>query len=74
MLFYMIKGNGMNGLLPMKEDQFRALFGITPIQDDLERVNCGKAGEIGHSHCGICECGQPRFICGHVQSGIKSPS
>lgn len=36
-----------------------------PERDDLERVNCDKAGEFGHFMCGICaEHTKPRFECG----------
>lgn len=33
-------------------EQFEAAVGHAPDQDDLERCNCPKAGEIGHIHCG----------------------
>lgn len=33
--------------------------------DDFERANCPKSGEIGHWQCGWCsEHDQPRFQCG----------
>ena len=45
--------------------QFEELVGAPPVEDDLERANCGKAGEAGHHMCGICkEHNKPRFICG----------
>lgn len=31
---------------------FKAATGHAPVQDDLERANCSKAGETGHYHCG----------------------
>lgn len=46
---------------------FIRITGRRPIQDDLERCNCGYVGSIGHQQCGICgKCGQPRFICGCI--------
>jgi len=33
-------------------DQFRQATGRDPEQDDLERVNCPNAGEVGHWGCG----------------------
>lgn len=46
------------------EQKFLEIFGVSPIEDDLQRVNCEHAGEIGHSHCGIClECKFPNFCC-----------
>lgn len=37
------------------EDEFYLLTGRKPEQDDLERVNCDKAGQIGHFSCGWCK-------------------
>lgn len=31
---------------------FKTATGADPIQDDLERSNCPKAGESGHYYCG----------------------
>lgn len=31
---------------------FKLATGDDPVQDDLERCNCAKAGELGHSQCG----------------------
>lgn len=46
------------------EKEFQERFGFEPKQDDLHRVNCDKAGEVGHYLCGICSsCGQPKFVC-----------
>ena len=46
----------------MTEKQFEILTGYKPVQDDLERVNCEQAGEVGHEHCGWdYENGRPRF-------------
>lgn len=33
-------------------EQFRKATGFAPEQDDLERCNCDKAGQLGHFHCG----------------------
>ena len=44
---------------------FKAITGREPQQDDLDRVNCAQAGQIGHGSCGLCRtCGKPRFVCG----------
>lgn len=49
----------------MTAEEFRQRFGIEPRQDDLERVTCEKAGDVGHYWCGVCtEHQQPRFLCG----------
>jgi hypothetical protein len=49
----------------MTNEEFKSRFGVTPQQDDLERVNCDRVGDIGHFQCGVCEKhNQPRFICG----------
>lgn len=46
------------------EEKFLEIFGVPPILDELERVNCENAGEIGHFDCGIClECNFPNFSC-----------
>lgn len=35
-----------------------------PTDDDLERVNCKDAGNLGHMFCGWCEKhDKPRFEC-----------
>jgi len=33
-------------------EQFKEATGQDPIQDDLERCNCPKAGQLGHYDCG----------------------
>ena len=44
---------------------FLAATGNPPVQDDLERCNCDKAGQFGHKCCGWCsEKNQPVFSCG----------
>ncbi len=32
--------------------EFKQATGFDPLQDDMERVNCIKAGELGHECCG----------------------
>jgi hypothetical protein len=44
-------------------DDFKKSTGYEATQDDLERANCDKAGQIGHQACGICRHGEPRFTC-----------
>jgi len=49
------------------KEQFFKMVGSNSINDDLERCNCNKVGQLGHWSCGICEkCNKPRFICGHI--------
>ena len=33
-------------------EQYKEAVGVDPINDDLERCNCKKAGEMGHWFCG----------------------
>jgi hypothetical protein len=48
-------------------EKFKERTGLDPVNDDLERCNCDKAGELGHWFCGWCkECDKPRFICNHI--------
>ena len=54
----------------MDKAEYKRLTGTKPDQDDLERVNCSKAGEIGHRQCGWCGNHKlPRFQCGCVLVG-----
>lgn len=47
------------------EKYFTERVGRPPEQDDLERVNCSQAGEIGHWSCGWCATHDlPVFMCG----------
>lgn len=46
----------------MTAEQFKALTGFEDTQDDLERVNCPKAGQPGHESCGLNSYGLPRFM------------
>lgn len=47
----------------MTEEEFIKIVGKEPYQDDLERVNCPEAGKLGHTCCGICKHGKPKFLC-----------
>lgn len=44
-------------------DQFLRHVGRLPEDDDLDRCNCDKAGQVGHHSCGICEHYKPVFEC-----------
>ena len=57
----------------MNEIDFEKRFGVKPVDDDLERANCQKVGEIGHFQCGICdEHNKPRFMCGCIKTNAKA--
>lgn len=45
----------------MDAREFAAIFGREPENDDLDRINCPKAGTLGHRYCGVCSHGLPRF-------------
>ena len=48
----------------MDAQEFVATTGRWPTDDDLERVNCRKAGQVGHLSCGWCfKCDGPCFHC-----------
>ncbi len=47
----------------MTPEQFKAAVGREHRQDDLERANCDKAGQHGHTNCGVCEHQLPVFCC-----------
>jgi hypothetical protein len=50
---------------------FEIKTGSKPINDDLDRVNCRHAGEIGHNNCGWCgQHDKPMFMCG---CGLRHP-
>ena len=56
-------------------EYFELKTGSPPKQDDLERANCKKAGEIAHYGCGWCyTCEKPVFMCGcyHRKNNKKS--
>ena len=49
----------------MTKEEFKEKAGYEPGYDDLDRVNCPKAGEAGHHFCGWCDIHDlPRFMCG----------
>lgn len=48
---------------PVTAEYFRTLTGHDPVDDDLERCNCRKAGEFMHRGCGMCKHDQPVFMC-----------
>ena len=39
----------------MNAEEFKQKTGCAPEDDDLERVNCPKAGQTGHLNCGWCD-------------------
>lgn len=46
-------------------EQFVEATGYEPENDDLERVNCTRAGELGHFFCGWnTDLNQPQFAVG----------
>jgi hypothetical protein len=58
--------SGLKGLVrQVTWTMFIKATGYMPENDDLERCNCEKAGEMGHQSCGWCETHNlPRFHCG----------
>lgn len=42
----------MKAISEITAEQFKEATGHDHEQDDLERCNCQKAGEIGHQYCG----------------------
>jgi hypothetical protein len=57
--------------LAITAEEFTTRFGVPPILDDLDRVNCPDAGYVGHWQCRVCSCGRPRFLCGHVVARLR---
>lgn len=54
--------------------KFRVAVGWPPENDDMERCNCERAGQIGHFLCGWCDsCDLPRFLCGHQSVQQSAP-
>ena len=48
----------------MNTQTYLELTGQLPMNDDLDRVNCEHAGEVGHIFCGWCPIHNcPRFTC-----------
>ena len=57
----------------MDQEEYKKRFGVEPRQDDLERVNCSRAGQALHQQCGVCEeCNKPRFMCSPLAEKPKS--
>ena len=53
-------------------EYFSKHVGTPPVDDDLERCNCDKAGEIEHLCCGWCDTHElPIFCCGCIKLKIK---
>lgn len=46
----------------MTLEEFEAKFGKSTDPADLDRANCTLGGTCGHSQCGLCEHGTPRFL------------
>ena len=46
----------------MTLEEFEAKYGKSTDPADLDRVNCTQGGTCGHSQCGLCEHGTPRFL------------
>lgn len=56
----------------MDEKEFEKLVGRKPERDDLERVNCDKVGQPGHSTCGFCTvCNKPKYECMGIHDDYK---
>jgi len=52
--------------MTITEEKFREATGEEPVNDDIERSNCERAGMPGHWTCGWCDdCDMPVFMCGH---------
>jgi len=50
--------------VPMTAVAFNDILGYAPKNDDLDRINCSRAGGPGHVQCGWCdEHWKPRFVC-----------
>jgi hypothetical protein len=53
-------------------EEFEAVIGWKPRDDDLERANCKLVGRVGHTFCGMCETHKkPRFLCAHCMTATK---
>lgn len=56
-------------------EQFKKRFGFDPIDDDIIRVTCPYAGQVGHYSCGICpKHRKPRYVCGCLKKSRKQIS
>lgn len=50
---------------PITIQRYTAATGRAPITDELDRANCARAGELGHTMCGWCHRHDlPRTFCG----------
>lgn len=59
----------MNDPKPISAEYFERRTGRPPENDDLERVNCPKAGTLGHFGCGWNEAADlPRFMTGDTRA------
>lgn len=48
---------------PMTAEEFKLATGNLPQNDDLDRVNCQEAGDVGHFGCGWNEMeNKPSFM------------
>ena len=57
--------------MEITEEYFVEKTGWPPVDDDLERCNCDKGGQEGHSCCGWCDIHDlPIFQCGCVRLGM----
>ena len=55
----------------MTKEEFETKFGKTTDPADLDRANCTQGGTCGHSQCGLCEHGTPRFLrCGMCRADL----
>ena len=55
--------------------RFEAVVGYPPKDDDIERCNCEKAGQIGHYYCGWDTINnKPRFMTGIPYRDINHAS
>tara|TARA_R110002051_G_scaffold297979_2_gene364566 strand:- start:556 stop:912 length:357 start_codon:yes stop_codon:yes gene_type:complete len=58
---------------PKTELDWVMAMGHKPINDDLERCNCGKVGQHGHIDCGWCERSEkPRMMGGACKVSSES--
>ena len=58
------------GVMTMSAEDFEKKMDRLPMQDDLSRVNCEHAGEVGHRNCGWCsKCDRAKFACVCPQKG-----
>ena len=55
-------------------EQFKQATGREPEYDDMERVNCADAGQIGHYACGWCRHDRPYFTCAGCMKERCQPS